>query len=255
MAELGRSRRRLHQLTCHVGGQGLSAPQPGAAAVVDARQRCAETPTAASAAAAAEQRPDTAAASAVRCGPGGEMAPQHVEQYVRDGFLLVSGLLPSAVLLAAQDEMWKQMTAENRSAMGGPPLPPRPRALNRHDPTTWTGNWDGLIVNTTILDSYTPAFMRCAEQLRDANAASALFEVADHEITRPPQTVALNRFPVPPQADADAPVTRPSPHTDYGAAGDTGWRSSPQPCVIQSLIYLQAAGRRGAGNTFVPTPG
>ena len=103
------------------------------------------------------------------------------------------------------------------------------------------------MVNPAILDSYTPEFIRCAEQLRDANKASALFEVAEHPITRPPQTVALNRFPV----QVDDAVAMPSPHTDYGASGDTGWRSCPQPCVIQSLVYLQAAGTRDAGNTHV----
>ena len=112
MAELGRARRRLHKLTSHTRGRELPEPRPCAAASVAAR-------------------PDTAmstcTASAVPCGNGGEMAPAHVETYVRDGYILVSGLLPPAVLVAAQDEMWRQMTIENRSAMGGPPLPPRPQ--------------------------------------------------------------------------------------------------------------------------------
>ena len=36
--------------------------------------------------------------TATRCGPGGTLAPAQIESYVRDGFLLVSGLIPPRTL-------------------------------------------------------------------------------------------------------------------------------------------------------------
>ena len=58
--------------------------------------------------------------------------------------------------------------------------------------------------------------------------------------------IALNYFP-------KAPLTEPQrfvPHCVYGAAGERGWRVSPQPVPIQVLTFLGGAGRPGGGGTY-----
>jgi hypothetical protein len=197
-----------------------------------------------------------AVARASQCGPEGELSPQQLESYVENGFILLRGLIPTEVAERAADAMWYQMRREHRVGMGGDPLPPRDRPLDREDPSTWADNWDGLVVNSEILGAYTPAFLRAAEELAAANARGALYPVAPHAITKPPQTIALNRFPLPPppppaEEGQQGGDFHPEPHCDYGAAGDSGWRSNPQPCRIQTLIYLQASGEPGGANTFV----
>lgn len=80
---------------------------------------------------------------AVPCGPRGLLAQEHVDDYVRDGFLVVSGLIPPAVLDAAVDCMWDVMNKENRQSWRGPPLEPRAQPLDRTSPSTWLGDWQG----------------------------------------------------------------------------------------------------------------
>ena len=46
---------------------------------------------------------------------GGLLSPAQVEAYVRDGFVVCSGLIPSPIVDAAVDSMWAQMA--------GPPKP------------------------------------------------------------------------------------------------------------------------------------
>ena len=82
---------------------------------------------------------------AICCGPDGLLAQEHVDQYVRDGFLAVSGLIPPSVLDAAVDCMWHVMDKENRQSWRGLPLEPRAHPLDRAVPSTWLGNWQGAL--------------------------------------------------------------------------------------------------------------
>ena len=122
---------------------------------------------------------------ATRCGPGGELSAEQCASYARDGFLLVSGLIPDGILQAAVDAMWRQMAAENRSTWKGLPLPPRETPLDRRNPDTWSSSWQGMLTAPEILATFTPAYLRCARQLASANAAAALFPVAPHQPSKP----------------------------------------------------------------------
>ena len=72
---------------------------------------------------------------------GGLLSPAQVEAYVRDGFVVCSGLISSPVVNAAVESMWNQM--------GGPPKPlekdgwaTEERAQyrpQRDDRSTWAG--------------------------------------------------------------------------------------------------------------------
>ena len=97
---------------------------------------------------------------AVPCGPHGLLAQEHVADYVRDGFLLVSGLIPPAVLDAAVDCMWDVMDRENRQSWRGPPLGPRAKPLDRASPSTWLGDWQGAS------SRYLCACVRCCQHPR-----------------------------------------------------------------------------------------
>ena len=72
---------------------------------------------------------------------------------IAGSFLLVSGLIPPRILDRAVDAMWYQMRVERRTSYGGPPLQSREPPLRRDDPSTWTEDWQGMVVNPEILVS------------------------------------------------------------------------------------------------------
>ena len=68
------------------------------------------------------------------CGPAGVLSDALCAAYVRDGFLLVSGLIAPPIAARALDRMWRTMDAENRAdTWQGLPLAPRARPLDRRD--------------------------------------------------------------------------------------------------------------------------
>ena len=95
-----------------------------------------------------------------------------MESYLRDGFLLVSGVIPMEVLGPAVDAVWDQMDHEHRGSVWGPPLGLRARPLDRHDPSTWTGDWAGVLTRPEVLATFTPALLRAARRLAAARADS-----------------------------------------------------------------------------------
>ena len=187
---------------------------------------------------------------ATPCGAGGSLSPEQVAAHVRDGFLLVSGLLGDVVLASAVDAMWTVMAepqldnndgrpgsvGDSQHAAGG---------LSRDEPSTWTADWDGRVTSPAILETFTPEWLRAANLLAAANAREALFPVADwHQATRPQPTDlsgsvargyphAINKFPTVEPGLQDGPPVECSPHCDYGDVGDKGWRVDPQPIPIQ----------------------
>ena len=70
---------------------------------------------------------------------------------IAGSFLLVSGLIPPRILDRAVDAMWHQMRVERRTSYSGPPLQSREPPLRRDDPSTWTEDWQGMVVNPEIL--------------------------------------------------------------------------------------------------------
>lgn len=201
-----RAQRRVGTICSHVAAQQHPSAAPARPAA------CAAAEATAPAAADPPPPPDTR--RAVPVGSDGLLAQEHVDAYVRDGFLAVSGLIPPAVLGPAIDCMWRIMDRENRRSWRGPPLPARAQPLDRADPTTWTGAWQGMLTSPEILATFTPTYINVARQLAAANAAASLFPVAPHLPTKPPLT---RRNPY-------APPTDHGYRTDLGTPeGDPGY--------------------------------
>ena len=158
-----RAQRRVGTICSHVAAQQHPSAAPARPAA------CAAAEATAPAAADPPPPPDTR--RAVPVGSDGLLAQEHVDAYVRDGFLAVSGLIPPAVLGPAIDCMWRIMDRENRRSWRGPPLPARAQPLDRADPTTWTGAWQGMLTSPEILATFTPTYINVARQLAAANAA------------------------------------------------------------------------------------
>lgn len=222
--------------------------------------------------------------TATACLPNGELSAAQLEAYSRDGFLVVSGLIPPHIYTAAADAMWAQMAAENRNCarVGAGHENCRevddrgrrtsPAWMNRRDvPESWTGDGDWPVRdNSRVMAIYTPEWLRAAQQLAAAHAAKALYPTVENPKVMPPTSgLAINRFPrhaVGPYPPDDGPhpetssATCPSgysPHSDYGwRPGDDrrhppAWRTVRQPVYIQHFVYLQSSGTAGGAGTLV----
>ena len=172
-----------------------------------------------------------------------------VEQYVRDGYVVVSGLLSPTVCSAAQESMWAQMN--------GPPKPlhedkwavPSRQRPRRNDPESCGTSWAG-IVDGAVLDSFSAECMLAARVLSGAYERVGPWPMTQHPISRPTETLAINVF-----GNPDAEWTWPEPHTDSGATDDgaLGWRTVPRPVRLQHITFLTgpSPGRHGGGGTVV----
>jgi hypothetical protein len=154
-----------------------------------------------------------------------------VEQYVRDGYVVVSGLLSPTVCSAAQESMW--------ALMAGPPKPlredkwavPSRQRPRRNDPESCGTSWAG-IVDGAVLDSFSAECMLAARVLSGAYERVGPWPMTQHPISRPTETLAINVF-----GNPDAEWTWPEPHTDSGATDDgaLGWRTVPRPVRLQHI--------------------
>lgn len=125
---------------------------------------------------------------------GGLITAAQVESYVRDGFVLCSGLVPRAIVDAAVDSMWEQMAGPPKPLEGDPwarDTRPRPQ---RDDRSSW-GGWAGIVDGPDIGAAFTPQLLAAANALADAYEAASPFPSVKHPIVRPPQTLAINIFP------------------------------------------------------------
>ena len=184
---------------------------------------------------------------------GGLLSPAQVEAYVRDGFVVCSGLIPSTVIDAAVDSLWSQMSGppksieqdgwatEERAAY-------RPR---RDDRSTWAGGWAGIVDGPAIVATFTSELIDAARLLADAYESASPFRSVQHPIVAPAQSLAINIFPSPDPVAADA-NWKPGPHTDGAGMQLT----EPRACRIQHMTFLTGPrpGQHGGGGT-VAWPG
>ena len=180
---------------------------------------------------------------------GTSITAAQVEAYVRDGFVLCSGLVPTPVVAACEDALWAQMAGPPKPQEGDPWAKddrPRPR---RDDRDSW-GGWAGIVDGTAITDAFTPQLLAAAEFLANAYESASPFPSCDHAIVTPPQTLAINIFP---NSDPEARWDWPGPHVD----GAGNLPTEPRACRIQHMTYITAAGRPGehAGGGTVAWPG
>ncbi len=184
---------------------------------------------------------------------GGLLSPSQVEAYVRDGFVVCSGLIPGPIVDAAVESMWCQMA--------GPPKPiekdgwaTKERAAyrpRRDDRSTWAGRWAGIVDGPAIVATFTPTLIEAARLLADAYESASPFPSVEHPIVAPAQSLAINIFPSSDPAVA-ATNWRPGPHTDGAGMQLT----EPRACRIQHMTFLTGPrpGQHGGGGT-VAWPG
>ena len=199
-----RRRRRVEALCCHLAA-GCAGAGCVAAGPLDPPQVAAVF---------------TDSRRATPCGPGGILTDAQVADYARDGFLLVSGLIPPAVAAKALDTMWRTMDRENRSTWQGRPLAERAQPLDRDDPSTWTSDWQGFLTHPDILNTFTPAYLHAAKQLVAAHAAG--IPMANHQPSRPR---LARRNPWAPVLDGGYRPDRPLADPD----GDPARSGMPHP--------------------------
>ncbi len=93
-------------------------------------------------------------------------------QYDREGYLLVSGLIPEETVARAERAMWRCMGASHRSRESWTTLGPRPR----------------LMKDPCLAACYTDEHLCVAAQLARDDVASFLRPAATHTLNVVPET-------------------------------------------------------------------
>ena len=214
---------------------------------------------------------DTRIIKATPAGPGGDLSAAQLEAYCENGFLLVSGLIPSATLAEAESAMWAQMAAENRdTSASGEVLQPTLGMNQKNVPESWKGDYDWQAgENRAVMAVYTPEYVWVAQQLASAQAGSSLYPVVEQpKVAAPTSALSINRFPrwrggwlnpdteESPSRHGGLWPAAYEPHSDYGWKPESerhpaDWRDTKQPVYIQHFAYLQSAGAPGGAGPLL----
>ncbi|MEM7030151.1 MAG: phytanoyl-CoA dioxygenase family protein [Chloroflexota bacterium] len=160
-----------------------------------------------------------------------QLTPNQLARYDKDGYLLVSGLIPDDIAEKAETVMWNLM------------------GMERDDPQTWSqippdveyNETRNMIVYNGVTD---PALLACATP--EYLLATAQLIGEDVETLHPPQAIhTQNLFP--------KTMERPTPfaHVD-GIPREHMHRTFPGPYRIASLIYLSDIEPNGGGTVVWP---
>lgn len=173
--------------------------------------------------------------------------------YARDGFVLVSGLVPPELLERARNEVWRHIsgaaTVQGEDFCANPDRPSPAKGERGSWPDG--GQWNGMVGGAATMALFTPACLRTAAALAAAAAdACPSFPVADHAVQAPCDvTLAMTKFPTAAAQQADLPSDW-QPHFDsFVREGISGWRTSPKPVLTQLICYLSGSGAVGEGGT------
>jgi hypothetical protein len=148
------------------------------------------------------------------------LSPDQLEAYDRDGYLLVSGLIPDEVSAAAEAAMIRLI------------------GISIDDPATWAS----VPKNHTTFDSpelvacYTPAFLEAAEVLAGEPGAG---------YGPPSHGYAINVFP------SEGEWTWPHPHIDH-AIKDHGHEVFPRAFKVATMTFLNDVPPHGGGTVVWP---
>ena len=157
------------------------------------------------------------------------LSQEQIEQYHKDGYLLVSGLIPEDVVVRAESAMWRLMD------------------MDADDPTTWNRvpsdadeyvEGRGVVIFNGVTD---PDLMACASESYLTVVAQLLGEPVGS--LHPPEAVHTQNL-----LRRDVAWSLPRPHVD-GIPKEHMHRTFPGPYRIASLVYLSDTEHRG-GNTF-----
>jgi hypothetical protein len=148
-------------------------------------------------------QPAAGAAPAAGDAAGRPLTSEQVRAYVRDGFLLVDGLVPPAVVAAAEAVLWDAMAGVVPTCAGDPYASDR-KSVSRAEveaggvrpgAPSHTGGWVGILQHPAILAVVTPDYVRAAEQLGTALHRRAGRPAETDWAERPARMLALNTLP------------------------------------------------------------
>lgn len=150
---------------------------------------------------------------------GSPISEKQKADYQRDGYILVSGLIPGEVARRADEFIWRDL------------------GLSPQAPEAWPQNsLSGGYNSPEILACYTPEFLAAAADLCGAEPAS---------MAPPGGALAINIFP---QQD---PWQWPGPHIDH-AIKDHGHKTFPLPFRVATMTFLHQVAPRGGGTVVWP---
>jgi hypothetical protein len=148
------------------------------------------------------------------------LSEQQVREYSRDGYLIVSGLIPGNVVSGAAAAMWQSVGADAQAPETWPILGPHPLLLR----------------DERLVAIYTDSMVATAAQLAGEHVAS---------FRRPTHAFTVNNVPVSRNWQAH------QPHLDYTIA-ELRHRTFPRPFRIGSIVYLTDVQRHGGGTIVWP---
>lgn len=147
------------------------------------------------------------------------LSQQQLDAYARDGYILLSGLIPDEIAAAAATTLWECMQA------------------HPDNPTTWPdGNYAKGHDRAEIVACYTADYLQAAAQLCGDSLAS---------IKAPKGALAINIFP------SQEPWQQPGPHIDH-AIKEHGHKTFPRPFRIATMTFLSDVEERGGGTAVWP---
>jgi len=148
------------------------------------------------------------------------LSGEQVQQYNRDGYLLVSGLIPENIVSGAAAAMWLSVGADTQA------------------PETWAilGPHPLVLQDKRLVATYTDSMVAAAAQLAGEHVAS---------FRRPTRVFTVNNVPVSRNWQAHPP------HLD-GTRAELRHRTFPRPYRIGALSYLTDVQRHGGGTIVWP---
>jgi hypothetical protein len=152
--------------------------------------------------------------------PNGPLTPGQIAEYERDGYLLVSGLIPDDVASRAEALMWNALgvTPDDPSKWSPPPQPA------------------GRLEQPEFVGLYTREFLEAAAQLGGGDPVS---------YQAPRSLYPLNTWPT-------TDTWRPhGPHIDH-AIREHGHKTFPLPVRVATMTYLNDVLPHGGGTVVWP---
>jgi len=148
------------------------------------------------------------------------LSQEQVRQYHRDGYLLVSGMVPENLVSGAEAAMWQALGADPQAPATWAILGPRPHVLR----------------DERLAATYTDALIAAAAQLADEDVAG---------FRRPTHAFTINNMPV------SRDWQPHKPHLDCSIA-ELRQRTFPRPYRIGTITYLTNVQRHGGGTIVWP---
>ena len=146
------------------------------------------------------------------------LSDEQIEAYKRDGYVLVSGLIPDEIAALAGVAVWGGMGA-------------RPG-----DPRSWPERYAENHKQAEIVACYTENFLGTAARLCGDPVDT---------IRTPKGATAITIFPTPGE------WTPPSPHIDH-AIKDHGHKTFPRPFRVATMAFLSDVEMQGGGSAVWP---